>query len=116
MEQLDGTFHLRLTKVIGATAASLAYYALEVAPEAALEAGGSVDRLMETLRLRLGRYPPRAVDTGTVSRSGAAGLPSRRVSFGWVRASVAVDGTGCYSTIAGPVGRHSRASSASFGR
>jgi hypothetical protein len=49
---------VRLKKVIGTTAAALAHFALDVAPEAALEAGGNVDRLMDTIRARLGRFLP----------------------------------------------------------
>jgi len=47
---------IRLLKVIGTDAPSLSHYALDVAPSAALEAGGSVDRLLDTIRTRLSRY------------------------------------------------------------
>ncbi|RKR75907.1 restriction endonuclease NotI [Frondihabitans australicus] len=49
---------VRLKKVIGTTAAALSHFALDVAPEAALAAGGNVDRLMDTIRGRLGRFVP----------------------------------------------------------
>lgn len=49
---------IRLTKVIGTDAAALSHYALDVAPAAALEEGGSADRLLETLRARLAQYLP----------------------------------------------------------
>jgi hypothetical protein len=87
VEQSDGTFHLRtddgteptrawiyvfdlddesgitpnplrMKKVIHTTAESLAHYALQVSPAAALEEGGPVDQLIDTLRMRLGRYLP----------------------------------------------------------
>ncbi|MFJ7195792.1 MULTISPECIES: hypothetical protein [unclassified Streptomyces] len=48
--------NLDLWRVIGTDAATLSYFALEVAPEAALEAGGSVDRLRDTITQRLGQY------------------------------------------------------------
>lgn len=49
---------LRLKKVIGTTAGALSHFALDVAPEAALEAGGSVDRLLDDIRVRLGAWIP----------------------------------------------------------
>jgi hypothetical protein len=49
---------IRLQKIIGTDAAALSHFALDVAPEAALEEGGSVDRLLDTIRKRLGRYLP----------------------------------------------------------
>jgi hypothetical protein len=49
---------LGLWRVIGTDAATLSHYALEVAPEAALEAGGSIDRLQTTITLRLSKYLP----------------------------------------------------------
>jgi hypothetical protein len=49
---------IRLKKVIGTTAAALSHFALDVAPEAALEDGGSVDRLLDTIRMRLARFIP----------------------------------------------------------
>lgn len=45
-------------KVIGTDAAAFSYYALEVTPAAALEEGGSVDRLLDTIQARLGQYLP----------------------------------------------------------
>lgn len=44
---------LVLEKVIATDAASMSHYALDLAPEAALETGGSADRLMATIRGRL---------------------------------------------------------------
>jgi hypothetical protein len=49
---------IKLVKVIGTDAAALSHFALDVAPEAALEQGGSVDRLLDTIRGRLGQYLP----------------------------------------------------------
>ncbi|MEW2522945.1 hypothetical protein [Actinacidiphila alni] len=49
---------LDLWRVIRTDAATLSYFALEVAPEAALAAGGSVDRLRDTITRRLGEYLP----------------------------------------------------------
>jgi hypothetical protein len=49
---------IRILQRIRTDAASLSHYALDVAPAAALEAGGSVDRLKETLNVRLARYLP----------------------------------------------------------
>lgn len=49
---------LNLWRVIGTDAAALSHYTLDVAPEAALEAGGSVDRLRQTITLRLAKYLP----------------------------------------------------------
>jgi hypothetical protein len=43
---------------IGTAAESLAHYALKVVPGAALEAGGSVDRVLVTLHTRLSRWWP----------------------------------------------------------
>ncbi|WP_188196797.1 hypothetical protein [Nonomuraea sp. SYSU D8015] len=47
---------IELVKVIGTDAAALSHYALDVAPAAALEEGGSADRILDTLRSRLGEY------------------------------------------------------------
>jgi len=49
---------IALWRVIGTDAEALGFYALELAPEAALDAGGSVDRLLETVRIRLRPYLP----------------------------------------------------------
>jgi hypothetical protein len=49
---------LDIWRVIATDAQSMSHYALDLAPAAALEAGGSVDRLMQTIRLRLGAYLP----------------------------------------------------------
>lgn len=47
---------MTIRKVIGTDAAALSHFALDVAPEAALAEGGSVDRLLETIQVRLSRY------------------------------------------------------------
>lgn len=44
---------IRTRKVIATDAESISYYALRVAPEAAVAAGGSADRLLTTIRRRL---------------------------------------------------------------
>ncbi|MEU1736066.1 hypothetical protein [Streptosporangium sp. NPDC020145] len=49
---------INLVKVIGTDAEALAHFALQVAPEAALEQGGSVDLLLDTIRTRLALYLP----------------------------------------------------------
>jgi hypothetical protein len=49
---------LTITKVIGTSAASLSHYAFDVAPIAAIGAGGSVDRLVESMREKLRPYLP----------------------------------------------------------
>ncbi|WBB63874.1 hypothetical protein O7599_15715 [Streptomyces sp. WMMC500] len=49
---------LNLWRVIGTDAPTLAYFALEVAPEALLEAGGSVDRLRDRITVKLAEYLP----------------------------------------------------------
>jgi len=49
---------LNLWRVVGTDAPTLSYFALEVAPEAALEAGGSVDRLHDRITTRLAAYLP----------------------------------------------------------
>jgi hypothetical protein len=49
---------LSLWRVIGTNASTLSRYALEVAPEAALEAGSAVDRLKDTITTRLLKYLP----------------------------------------------------------
>jgi hypothetical protein len=56
---------LNLWRVIGTDAPTLSYFALEVAPEAALEAGGSVDRLRDRITTRLAEYLP---ELGTAPR------------------------------------------------
>jgi hypothetical protein len=45
--------NLGIWKVIATDAASMSHYALDLAPQAALEEGGSVDRLLSTIRTRL---------------------------------------------------------------
>lgn len=52
---------LVLWRVIGTSAEALAHYALDVAPRAALEAGGSVDRLLTSVKTRLLPYLPELV-------------------------------------------------------
>lgn len=49
---------IKLWRAIGTSAAALSHYALDVAPAAALEAGGSVDRLLDSIRRRLSEYLP----------------------------------------------------------
>ncbi|MGH8930099.1 MAG: hypothetical protein ACRDZO_05530 [Egibacteraceae bacterium] len=49
---------LILWRIIGTDASAVAHYALDVAPQAALEQGGSVDRIMLGLRRRLAEYLP----------------------------------------------------------
>jgi len=53
---------LQLWRVIGTSAEALAYYALDVAPRAALEEGGSVDRLLASAKARLLPYLPELVN------------------------------------------------------
>jgi len=52
---------VKIDMVISADAASLAYYALRVAPLAAIEAGGAADRLLEAVRNRLLEWLPEIV-------------------------------------------------------
>ena len=47
-----------MKKVIGTDAESLAHYALKVVPDAAEEAGGSADRVLNSLRQRLAEWWP----------------------------------------------------------
>ncbi len=49
---------IAITKVIGTDADSVSYYALKVAPEAAIAPGGSVDRLQMAIRRRLSTWWP----------------------------------------------------------
>ncbi|WP_319803838.1 PDDEXK family nuclease [Dermacoccus barathri] len=49
---------LQLWRVIGTNASSLAHYAINVAPDAALAAGGSVDNIAATIRGRLLPFLP----------------------------------------------------------
>lgn len=49
---------LALWRVIGTDAATLSHYTLDVAPKAALEAGGSVDRIRDSIIRRLSEYLP----------------------------------------------------------
>ncbi|GGL19088.1 hypothetical protein Sme01_36200 [Sphaerisporangium melleum] len=49
---------INLVKIIGTDAEALAHFALEVAPQAALEQGGSVDLLLDSIRGRLSQYLP----------------------------------------------------------
>lgn len=50
--------NLDVWRVIATDAKSISHYALDLAPEAALEEGGSVDRLLATIRGRLVTYLP----------------------------------------------------------
>ncbi len=52
---------LSILKVIATNAESIAHYALNVAPEAALETGGSADRLLISIRHRLSRLWPELI-------------------------------------------------------
>jgi hypothetical protein len=49
---------LLVKKIIGTDAESLAHYALKVVPDGAIEAGGSADRVLISLRQRLGEWWP----------------------------------------------------------
>ena len=53
---------IRLKKIIGTDAESLSHYAFSVVPEAAVEAGGSADRVIESFRQRLGQWWPVFLD------------------------------------------------------
>ncbi len=55
--------HLKLSLVIGTDAAALSHYALDVAPAAPLEEGSSADRLLDSIRARLGRFLPELLPT-----------------------------------------------------
>lgn len=54
----DSPNHLGIWRVIATDARSMSHYALDLAPAAALEEGGSVDRLMATIRVRLAAVLP----------------------------------------------------------
>lgn len=56
--EIDTPNQIELTKVIGTNASALSHYALDVAPEAALEEGASADRILDTIRNRLSHYLP----------------------------------------------------------
>ena len=58
IHRLSNTNNVKLTKVIGTDAATLSYYALDVAPAAALEEGASADRILESIQFRLAKYLP----------------------------------------------------------
>lgn len=47
-----------IDSIIATDADAMSHYALEVAPNAALEAGGSADRLLASIRTRIGRWWP----------------------------------------------------------
>lgn len=64
---------LTLWRVIGTDAATLSHYTLDVAPEAALEAGGSVDRLRSQITMRLAKYLPELSPTKGRIKKAAAG-------------------------------------------
>jgi len=49
----DSPSPIELWRVIGTSAEILAHYALDVAPQAALEAGGSVEQILDSVRTRL---------------------------------------------------------------
>ncbi len=65
---------LTLWRVIGTDAAALSHYTLDVAPEAALEAGGSVDRLRDSITLRLSKYLPELRPKPMARTRGAQGV------------------------------------------
>jgi hypothetical protein len=72
---------LKLWRVIGTDAAALSHYTLDVSPEAALEAGGSVDRLRDTITLRLAKYLP---ELGSIPKSrqrATKGVSSGQISL-----------------------------------
>ncbi|MCX5406191.1 NotI family restriction endonuclease [Streptomyces sp. NBC_00335] len=64
---------LNLWRVIGTDAATLGHYTLDVAPEAALAAGGSVDRLHSVITQRLSKYLPELKPTHGRIKKAAAG-------------------------------------------
>jgi hypothetical protein len=49
---------LRMKKVIGTSAAALSHYALDVAPQAAMESGGAADQLLQSIQSRLAAFLP----------------------------------------------------------
>jgi hypothetical protein len=49
---------LRVKKVIGTSAAALSHYALDVAPQAAMEQDGAADQLLDSIRVRLSKFLP----------------------------------------------------------
>jgi hypothetical protein len=61
---------LRVWRVIATDAQSMSHYALDLAPAAALEEGGSVDRLMATVRARLGTFLPELLMSQQPERRG----------------------------------------------
>ncbi|OKI73377.1 hypothetical protein AMK14_09275 [Streptomyces sp. TSRI0445] len=62
---------LSLWRVIGTDAATLSHFALDVAPEAALD-GGSVDRLRQQIAIRLAKYLPELRPPRPTGRKAAA--------------------------------------------
>ncbi len=58
---------LQMQKVIGTSAAALSHYALDVAPQAAMEPDGAVDQLLESIRFRLGKFLPEFKESRPVS-------------------------------------------------
>jgi hypothetical protein len=49
---------LDLKMVIGTSAAALSHYALDVAPQAAIEPGSAADQLLDVIRIRLSAFLP----------------------------------------------------------
>ena len=70
---------IQITRVIATDADSLAYFALKVAPEAALEQGGSADLLFDSIRTRLAQWWPELgpVKPGTRIRDKAGKKPAK---------------------------------------
>lgn len=58
VDQIVSPNDLGIWRVIATDAPSMSHYALDLAPAAALEEGGSVDRLMATIQSRLAAYLP----------------------------------------------------------
>ncbi|MFH0518813.1 hypothetical protein ACHBTE_16775 [Streptomyces sp. M41] len=73
--------NLKITHVIGTDAATLSHYTLDVAPDAALESGGSVDRLRETITLRLSKYLTELKPAPKIKKGKTANIPSGQMMF-----------------------------------
>ena len=57
----DSPNDLKIWRIIATDARSMSHYALDLAPAAALEEGGSVDRVLATIRTRLASVLPEVV-------------------------------------------------------
>lgn len=64
VSQEESPNNIVLWRVIGTDAAAVSHFALDVAPQSALEEGGSVDRILENLRRRLGQWLPELLPDG----------------------------------------------------